>query len=105
MASLDERMFSEFEDIQDDSSAAAGSGGGDDSDNYMPERRVAKNMVRNEIMHMLQEFGAPFKGFEDEDAETLQKILDEKYEEELETKRAERKEARMLAAKQVRHEQ
>ena len=50
---------------------------------------------------MLMERGITPKGFEDEDAETLQKILNEDYERDLESKKQERKEARILAAKQA----
>jgi hypothetical protein len=100
MATLDERMFSEFEDIQEDSDANK-STTDDLEDNYMPDRKIAKEMNHNELMSQLKDRGAPIKGFEDEDAETLQKLLDVEYDEELETKRKERREAKALAAKQA----
>lgn len=73
----------------------------DDDDDYVPPRKLASEMNHNELMAQLKERGAPIKGFEDEDAETLQKFLDVEYEEELEQKRAERREAKALAAKQA----
>ena len=99
MASLDERMFSEFEDLEDTSKSSTDDNHDDDA--YLPERKIAKEMNHNELMSQLKDRGAPVKGFEDEDAETLQKIIDVEYDEELETKRGERREAKLLAAKQA----
>eukprot|EP00520_Triparma_pacifica_P010059 CAMPEP_0118652504 /NCGR_PEP_ID=MMETSP0785-20121206/11353_1 /TAXON_ID=91992 /ORGANISM="Bolidomonas pacifica, Strain CCMP 1866" /LENGTH=407 /DNA_ID=CAMNT_0006545025 /DNA_START=177 /DNA_END=1400 /DNA_ORIENTATION=+ len=95
----EENLFSEFEDLE-----ATGDNKDDmvdDDDDYLPPRKLASEMNHNELMAQLKDRGAPIKGFEDEDAETLQKLLDAEYEEELEQKRIERKEARALAAKQA----
>lgn len=95
----DEQLFSEFEDLEDTSSK--GDDVLSDDDDFIPPRKLARDMNHNELMAQLKDRGASIKGFEDEDAETLQKYLDKEHEEEMEQKKAERREERLLAAKQA----
>ncbi|GMI05388.1 hypothetical protein TrVE_jg13644 [Triparma verrucosa] len=92
-------LFSEFEDLEETSNSNVDMD--DDDDTFLPPKKMASDMNSHELRSMLMERGITPKGFEDEDAETLQKILDEDYERDLESKKQERKEARILAAKQA----
>ncbi|GMH75091.1 hypothetical protein TL16_g06649 [Triparma laevis f. inornata] len=92
-------LFSEFEDLEETNSNSVDMD--DEDDAFLPPKKMASDMNSHELRTMLIERGITPKGFEDEDAETLQKILDEDYDRDLESKRQERKEARVLAAKQA----
>ncbi|GMH69661.1 hypothetical protein TrRE_jg6971, partial [Triparma retinervis] len=77
----EENLFSSFEDLEASSSSKSSSV--TDEEDYLPPRKLASEMNHNELMAQLKDRGAPIKGFEDEDASTLQKLLDAEYEEEL----------------------
>ena len=100
MASLNERMFAEFEDLEsrDDSQEQH-----EDDDDFEIEPMDASAMTVHDIRQELERrgMGLQIKGFHQEDSRTLQAEFDKDHDEYVATKRRERQEAKQLAFKQA----
>jgi len=100
MASLNERMFAEFEDLEEGQDSQEQQ---IDDDDFEIEPMDASAMTVHDIRQELERrgMGLQIKGFHQEDSRTLQAEFDKEHESFVEAKRKERHEAKQLAFKQA----
>ena len=101
MASYSERMFGEFEDLEDNDGNANGSSQFDEDD-VVGGRLDAASMNPNDLRQEMERRGLQPKGFSTDDVKTLQFEFDKEHEQFVLDNKKKRWEAKQLAAKQAR---
>ena len=98
MLSLDERLFSSFEDLSDGSSSSSPSHS-DDADDVAIEKRDALSLNQNELLQEMESRKLHARGFFADDAKVLQVEFDKEHETFVVEEKKKRANLRMAAVK------
>ena len=99
MASIDERMFGEFEDLEE--TASNSNNNNDIIDDEPITAMDALSMTQNELLQEMERRGLHASGFLNQNAMILQAEFDKENESYVAQQRKERHEAKLLASKQA----